>query len=400
MQKHPSLMDRIDWRIRRACLAKPARQWAAYSKTEPLVIAGLFSTASGIGQAARTSLEALRGLGYNPLAVDISSVFAQRDLPVSPDFSPMPEGKSGTLILHVNAPETQRALDGLGMHLTRNWRTIGAWAWELPVAPPAWLGAAAYLSEIWTPSDFVTDVFAPHLKIPVRTVPHHIAVPDNRPSVHGDVAGLGVQDDDLLCLIMADGRSSFERKNVFAATQMYLDAFAGTDGPILVIKSRNLSEYPEFEYEISKLIKGHARIKLLDRALDQATLRALQARCDILLSPHRSEGFGLHLAECMAYGCAVIATGWSGNMQFTKAGGAELLPYRLIRVNDPFNVYPSTDENLWAEPEHEAGVQALRKLAGDAAYRAQMGLQARRDIARYLGVQAYQSALAKASGAA
>lgn len=393
MSVAPSLIERIEWRIRRACLAKPAHRWRGISKDEPLVVAGFLSTASGIGQAARGTIKALRALGYDPVTVDLSPVFGQRDLLPAPNFSTMPKGRSGTLILHVNAPETQRSLDALGMHIGRWWRTIGVWAWELPSVPKEWLSAAQYLSELWTPSDFVTDVFAPHLGIEVHTVPHYIPVPDLSTSSRLEFLNFDLQADDILCLIMADGRSSFERKNVIGAVHMYLEAFAAGTGPLLVLKSRNLAEYPDFKKELDALIDGTARIKCLDQSLTHAELKALQERCDILLSPHRSEGFGLHLAECMAEGCAVITTGWSGNMQFTKPGGAEILPYELVPVTDPFQVYAGREEAVWAAPDHKAGVAALQKLFSDQVYREKMGHQARRDVSDHLGTDIYRTRL-------
>ena len=40
--------------------------------------------------------------------------------------------------------------------------------------------------------------------------------------------------------------------------------------------------------------------------------------CDVYVSLHRAEGFGLGMAEAMKMGKAVIATNYSGNTDFTK----------------------------------------------------------------------------------
>ena len=61
--------------------------------------------------------------------------------------------------------------------------------------------------------------------------------------------------------------------------------------------------------------------------LPRARVNGLLAACDAVVSLHRSEGFGLILAEAMYLGKPVVATGWSGNMDFMNSG--ELLPRRL-----------------------------------------------------------------------
>ena len=45
---------------------------------------------------------------------------------------------------------------------------------------------------------------------------------------------------------------------------------------------------------------------------------SLMASVDCFVSLHRSEGFGLGMAQSMYLGKPVIATGYSGNMDFMK----------------------------------------------------------------------------------
>ena len=42
----------------------------------------------------------------------------------------------------------------------------------------------------------------------------------------------------------------------------------------------------------------------------------MMAACDCYVSLHRSEGLGLTMAEAMAVGKPVVATAWSGNLDF------------------------------------------------------------------------------------
>ena len=46
------------------------------------------------------------------------------------------------------------------------------------------------------------------------------------------------------------------------------------------------------------------------------------AACDAYVSLHRSEGTGLTITDAMALGKPVIATGWSGNMDFMNVANS------------------------------------------------------------------------------
>jgi glycosyltransferase involved in cell wall biosynthesis len=116
-------------------------------------------------------------------------------------------------------------------------------------------------------------------------------------------------------------------------------------------------------------------------------LQALINACDIMLSLHHSEGFGLVLAEAMLLGNPVITTGWSGNMTFMDSTSAALVGYRLIAANDPRQVYEGAS---WAEAE---AVAHLRHLADDRSARLALGTRARQTAMIRLGVWPLASAL-------
>lgn len=380
--------------VRSQILPRPVSGARPSLMEAPLVVAGMFRTGNGIGRAARSCFEALEREGFLPKAVDTSGLLNQAHLAPAVPLSQLDPGILGTLILFANPPEIERCLMALGLRRWHRWRIIGAWAWETPVAPAHWQRQTSFVSEIWAPSRFVADAFEAAYNRPVHNVPHYVkAAPE------ADTSGT-VQDnpgqsgtDNLHILTLADARSSLTRKNPVAAVKMFREAFPENAAARLTVKCRNLDLFPGYAADLRETAGGDARIHLLEQTLTDAEHAALIEACDILLSPHRSEGFGLPLAEAMAAGKCVVATGWSGNMEFMAGGGAVLLPFSLVPVADPTGVYAAEPGAVWAEPVIDAGVEALRSLALDPARRAMLGQEARRAIADTLHSRPYRNAL-------
>jgi glycosyltransferase involved in cell wall biosynthesis len=131
----------------------------------------------------------------------------------------------------------------------------------------------------------------------------------------------------------------------------------------------------------------------MTETLPEPALRGLIAASDIVLSLHRSEGFGLIPAAAMLLGRPVVATGWSGNLDFMTAETSALVSYRLVPVVDPRGTYELPGA-MWAEPALDDAVASLRRLADDAALRARMGAAAAADVAVKIGEAPMLAALA------
>lgn len=372
--------------VRSLILPRPSAHAGAGREGGPLFIAGMFRTGNGIGRAARSCFEALKAEGYAPRAADLSAAFNQVDLEETVPLLRFEKRVPGTIIVFANPPEIERALMSLGLRRWDHWRIIGAWSWEFAVAPADWARQAQFVSEIWAPSQFVADGFEAEYKRPVFSVPHFIPVTARQPEP-ADPGRL------LSILTVADGRSSLERKNILASVRIFQKALPAPFAAELVVKCRNLEVAPAYARALREAAQADPRIRLIEGTLSQHDQDRLLDGCDILLSPHRSEGFGVHLAEAMARGKCVIATGWSGNLQFMSQDCAALLPYTLVPLDDPAGIYPALEGALWAEPDLEAGAEALADLAKDPGKRQRLGAAARAAIAERLGTAPYRRAL-------
>jgi glycosyltransferase involved in cell wall biosynthesis len=129
--------------------------------------------------------------------------------------------------------------------------------------------------------------------------------------------------------------------------------------------------------------------------LPPADMSGLMAAVDIVLSLHRSEGFGLVPAEAMQLGKPVVATGWSGNMDFMNAGNSAPVAYTMVPVQDPYDGAFVADGQLWAEADVDDAANWLRRLAADPELRRRMGDAARADIAKQLSPQSVAQTVAK-----
>ena len=373
--------------VRGQILPHPRAGYAPSLSAAPVVVAGMFQTANGLGRAAHGCVAALEQEGFAPLAVDTSALLNQVNTASGVPLSELDPGASGTLILFANPPEIEQCLLQLGLRRWHNWRIIGAWAWETPVAPAEWKRQTAFVSEIWAPSRFVADAFRQAYDKPVRTVPHFVeaaSVPDTtRVRTDGPVH----------ILTFADAHSSLARKNPVAAALMFRKAFPEGAGARLTLKCRNLEHFPGCAAALNAACGDDPRIRLVNDTLTHEEQAALLASCDILLSPHRSEGFGLPLAEAMAAGKCVMATGWSGNLEFMSEDCAAMLAYTLVPLVDPSGIYSSVPGAVWADPDIEAGAGALRRLAAAPEERARLGRNARAAITGRLKSSIYREAL-------
>lgn len=391
---HRLVWQGLPYRLRRAALFHATscvapRPDPSAAAAPPLIVAGAFRAASGLGESARLCLAALRATGLAVGALDLTAVLRQpATLPPPEEGPPIPEGP-GTLLLHVNAPLTGLALLAIGRRLARGKRIVGYWAWELPEVPPEWRLGVPLVHEIWVPSRFTAAALAPLAGgRPLRVVPHPVAVGPARPRLAGR------PDQPFTVLTIFDATSSLARKNPEGAIEAFRRAFGADPGARLVIKAQHLQAMPGAQARLAALAEA-PNIQILDGTFTPDALEALYAQADVLLSLHRAEGFGLTLAEAMCRGLPVVATGWSGNADFLSGLTGVAVPWRLVPAEDPQRTYHHPDLR-WAEPDLDAAAAALVALRDDPGRRARLGAAAAAHAAAHWSAEAYRAHLREA----
>jgi glycosyltransferase involved in cell wall biosynthesis len=374
------------WRGGRQAVAAPA-------SPASVEIAGLHSAVIGIGEGARLATAALARAGYGVSAWDLAEAFG-RSSSLSVQASKTQNSNAEVVIFHLNAPELIHLVAAQGGGAFRGRRVIGYWAWELERAPPRWALACSFLDEIWCPSQFSAEAIirlAPH-GMPVRVVAHPI---HELPVGTADRGRFGLPRESVVVLTSFDVGSTVARKNPQAALEAFRRAAEGLNVDcMLVCKVVGAERSPAAQAELQALAGD--QVRLMTEPLSDQSMADLVASSDIILSLHRSEGFGLLLARGMLAGKLVIATGWSGNLEFMDEASSILVPYRLEAVNDPAGLYRG---GRWAEPDIAYAAEALRAAMRNEDMRAAVGAAAQAALCNRFNEHSYGALLRQRLGA-
>jgi glycosyltransferase involved in cell wall biosynthesis len=138
------------------------------------------------------------------------------------------------------------------------------------------------------------------------------------------------------------------------------------------VKIVNAEHHPARQAEVIDAASGRSDITIADRFLSRAEQEGVIHACDVFVSLHRAEGFGLMLAEAMAAGKPVIATDYSGNLEFMDRETGFLIPWQHVRIAPGTGPY----SGVWAEPDVPAAAEAMVRLAANSALRQEMGARA------------------------
>ncbi len=256
--------------------------------------------------------------------------------------------------------------------------SIGVWFWEVGSPPPGeWRDAFRLLDEVWAPSEHVARAISAVAPIPTVRFVLPVEVPEPPPMPR---AAFGLDADDYVFLFAFDYLSVFERKNPLAVVEAFRAAFAPGTGATLVIKTINHEHDAGARERLHAATAGRADIRLIEQYLDAGTKDALTAACDCYVSLHRSEGFGLTMAEAIYLGKPVIATAYSGNLDFMTPHNSYLVDYALVDIGEGAPPYPPRAE--WARPSVEHAARLMRHVFEHPQEARERGRRAAADIRR------------------
>jgi hypothetical protein len=330
-----------------------------YAQPSGINLVGYVAAELGVGEAARLFAKACvaDGVPYSVMDVGYQSPNLQRDKSI---FEAAVSQTLAVDLLYVNADQTARTQ----VFLTEQRQSevqvlrprVAFWHWEQPSLPLKFLDAFDGLSEVWVASDFVLQAVSSISPVPVFKMPHAI---DFSVSSKATRAHFGLPEHQFLVLVMYDFHSLQFRKNPQAALEVVQRCAVQHPNLTLVVKTINaeahLEAYKQLRDEFANL-----SVVWLDQYLTRQEVFDLEFCCDTMLSLHRAEGYGLGLAEMMFLGKPVIATGWSGNMEFMNPMNSMPVQYTLKPLEQDLGPYEAGQ--VWAEANLEHAEWCLNEL--------------------------------------
>ena len=365
----------LDWLAKpESGLTLPARSWVDGHRERGLIptlagagmnVIGHFTYPSGLRVSVESLVQAASKAG---VAVSL------RDVRTDAKDDPHHVEYRGTECFDVTLIHTQPApffddvyaRADLAPRQPRPYR-IGYWYWEFDSVPESWVQQARQVDEVWTATEFVAKGLRERLSVPVRTVFPGVKL---APFKCRSRDYFGLEKGKYTFLFTFHMMSVMERKNPLGLIRAFRHAFSIDDPVSLVLKTSFGDRHPEQIEELRRAADGH-NIRIIDAVYSPDEVLSLMECCDAYVSLHRSEGLGLTMAEAMLLGKPVIATNYSGNVDFMDEYNSVPVSYTLRKLGQP--IPPYDEESEWAEPSLEDAAHAMRRLFDNQEWARELG---------------------------
>ena len=337
-------------------------------------VVGYLRSEHGVGEAGRLAAAALVAAGVPVSTIASGRTLSRQNIDIDLDCQALHSVK----LLAVNADSTAQIATDLGGEFLGDSYVIGQWFWELEDFPDTYSEAFDIVDEVWVATEFVADAVRRRAPSDVRVevMPLPLLPPTVDQTFSRSSLGL---DERFMFLFSFDFMSVPTRKNPLGLLDAYMSAFDEAAGAQLVIKSINGDRNLKALEELRWTARFRRDVTIIDGYLDRATAAALTALADCYVSLHRSEGLGLTMSEAMSLGVPVIATAYSGNLDFMNDDVAVLIPWTYDEVGKGSDPYPP--DARWARPDTRAAAQEMQRLFSDPLERQRIGEAGRQHLA-------------------
>ncbi len=261
-------------------------------------------------------------------------------------------------VIHIN-PDRADIYLVLKSFMT-NHINIGIWTWETEQMPEYWEKYTSWFDEIWTISDFTLGAIAKSSLCPVINIKPPIRITWNETGYGPDYITKHNLTNKFVYFYAFDYISYVERKNPY----ILIDAckMLNDDSTVLILKTMNMPRNLENEF-----VKNN--ISIINKSISPDEYFSLLNATHCYVSPHRSEGQGRTIMEAMYFGKKVIATGYSGNLDFCTVNTSYLIKWKYVTSIEN-GIYKG---HRWADPNITHLVK-LMKLAKKEFMNGQMNM--------------------------
>ncbi|MBC8041337.1 MAG: glycosyltransferase family 4 protein [Opitutaceae bacterium] len=343
-------------------------------------VVGFHTADLGVGESARCMVRAADAAGL-PCAVVPLKLNCLNQLGDTTLAARLQDANPHAFnVVHIDPPASRDIDHHHGPDFRAGKYNIGYWAWELPEFPQAWERSSDFFDEIWCPSDFVREAVSMAVPVPVLTMPHAIAFARPEETTAALRARFGLPADRFLFLFLYDLNSYSERKNPQGVVEAFRRSGLAQHGAALVIKTHNAARNEPELAALRAAVADLPNTVLIVETLSRDDIYRLEAACDCFVSLHRSEGFGLAVAESMYLGKPVISTDWSATAEFLNASNGAPVRFSLKTLERSHGPYSAGQ--VWAEPDLDHAAGWMQRLCTDPALCDRLGAAARATIER------------------
>jgi glycosyltransferase involved in cell wall biosynthesis len=244
---------------------------------------------------------------------------------------------------------------------------------------PRWVEACNNMDHVIVPSNFTKAVLkrSGMLKTKVTVIPewYNTFIDDETQTIN-DNKELNKIKTDFNFLIISQLNSTNaqdDRKNIFNTIKWLCEEFRG-DSSVGIILKTNSGKGTTIDKKITKNIlaqmlkavkkKNFPKVYLVHGNMKREEVASFYKRKDVkcYVSATRGEGYGLPLVDAAAAGIPVIATNWSGHLDFLKDKFTKinytLTPIRKEKIDNRIFL----EGFRWAEPDENDFKQKVRKI--------------------------------------
>ncbi len=202
----------------------------------------------------------------------------------------------------------------------------------------------------------------------------------------------GLGEDDFVVFYNFD-LGSFHRKNPFSAMRAFAKALGKEPSAKLVFKLNLAKSFPDrivWLRDEARRLGIENQLVLVTGYIPRKDVYGLTNACDVYLSLHRAEGFGIGVAEAMQLGKPVIVTDYSSTTEFCNTENSLPIPYRLIPIQKG-EYFESM--RTWADANVDTAAEALRKCHDDPTFRTQLGLKGKAFVDEHFSTANFQKSV-------
>ena len=244
-------------------------------------------------------------------------------------------------------------------------RRVGRTTFETDRLPDDWIWRCNAMDEVWVPTEFNRGTFTVAGVDPAKlhVVPEGVDTETFRPGVKP----LEIPHKrGFTFLSMFDLQA---RKGYDLLLRAYLAEFRADEDVSLVLKiTQHSGKRADAAAELAYFVEREAGLELentppiilLDELIPQIEMSRLYAAADAFVLPSHGEGFGRPYAEALSCGLPVIATRWSGHLDFLNDANSFLIDIEgLVPACEEVEYFAG---HRWAQPSVEHLRQLMRQV--------------------------------------